>query len=87
MYDALFAHQAELATVTLETLAKEADADGVKLASCMERQETKSRLDESIADAQAMGIADVPTVFVNDQQFTGLTEATTLRQAVFEELQ
>lgn len=84
MYDVLFTHQAELGTVSLETLAKEAEADAVKLASCMQRGEGKVRVEQSVEDARAMGIIDVPTMFVNDQQFTGLTDASTLRQAILE---
>lgn len=87
MYDVLFSHQSELGTVTLETLAKEADADAAKLSTCMQQGDAVSRVDASISDAQALGITDVPTIFVNAQQFTGLAEASDLRQAILKEQQ
>lgn len=84
MYDVLFNHQTELGSVTLETLAQEAQADPAALAACVERGDAKDRVAQSVADAQALGIEEVPTIFINDQQFTGLTEASTLRQAILE---
>ncbi len=84
MYDVLFAHQADLATVSYETLAKEAEIDAVALASCMDRGDARARIDESIAEGHRLLVTEVPMTFVNDQRFAGIVTESTLRAAIQE---
>ncbi|MEK7518756.1 MAG: thioredoxin domain-containing protein [Patescibacteria group bacterium] len=82
MYDVLFSHQADLGTVSYETLAKEGEIDATALASCMERGDGRTRVDESLAEGRRLLVTEVPTTYVNDQRFVGIVTEDTLREAV-----
>ncbi|MDP2789562.1 MAG: thioredoxin domain-containing protein [bacterium] len=84
MYDVLFAHQADLGTVSYETLAKEGELDAPALASCMERGDGRARVDESLAEGRRLLVTEVPTTYVNDQRFVGIVTESTLRAAIQE---
>ncbi len=86
MYDVLFAHQADLGTVTYETLAKEAQVDGSALATCMEKGDGSARIDASIAEGRRLLITEVPTLYVNDLRYVGLITEADLRTAIQEHL-
>ena len=87
MYDALFNHQSELATVSLETLAKEAGADATALETCVTAGADSTRVQSSIAEGNRLGVTDVPTIFINSERYSGLTDQTTLQQAINRGLQ
>jgi len=86
MHDALFNHQADLGTVTLDTLAQESGTDAAKLQACLDSQQTAARVNASIAEGKRLNIQEVPTLFVNDRQLTGLVTDTELRQIIQAEL-
>jgi len=86
MYDALFNHQADLGTVSYETLAQESQADAAALASCMEKGDGSARIDASIAEARRLTITEVPTLYVNDLRYVGIIAEDDLRTAVEERL-
>jgi protein-disulfide isomerase len=82
MYDALFNHQADLGTVSYETLAQEIQGDASALASCMERGDGSARIDASIAEARRLIITEVPTLYVNDARYVGILTESDLRAAI-----
>jgi protein-disulfide isomerase len=84
MYDVLFAHQSDLGTVSYETLAQEGEIDAAALASCMENGNSSARVDESLAEGRRLLITEVPTLYINDQRFTGIVTEETLRNAIQE---
>lgn len=82
MYDALFNHQFELGTVSLEALATESQVDANALKTCLESNGGKARVDASITEAQRLGITEVPVTFVNDQRITGIVDGVTLQRII-----
>lgn len=84
MYDVLFAHQADLGTVSYETLAKEGEIDAATLASCMDQGNGSARVEESLAEGRRLLVTEVPTTYVNDQRFVGIVTEGTLRAAIEE---
>lgn len=82
MYDVLFSHQADLGTVSYETLAKEGELDATALASCMDRGDGSARIDASIAEGRRLLVTEVPMTYVNDQRFIGIVTESDLRAAV-----
>ncbi len=82
MHDVLFDHQTELGTVTLETLAQESTTDAVVLQQCLQSGQAVPRVNGAIAEGKRLNIQEVPTLFVNDQQFVGIVEETDLRRAI-----
>ncbi len=52
-------------------LAAEAGIDNMKLASCIDSQASLPRVEASTREAQALGIAQTPTSFINGRAFVG----------------
>jgi protein-disulfide isomerase len=82
MHDALFKHQIELDTVSLEVLATEAGADASKLDACMKAGSGAARVDAAIAEGTRLQVQEVPTLFVNTQRLTGILDESELIQAI-----
>lgn len=86
MHDVLFDHQTELGTVPLETMAQESGTDATLLQQCLQNGQAVPRVNGAIAEGKRLNIQEVPTLFVNDQQFTGIVEETDLRRAIEKKL-
>lgn len=82
MHDVLYAHQTELGTVSLETLATESGTDAAQLQQCLESGQAVERVNAAIAEGKRLGIQEVPTLFVNDKQYIGIVEEAELRRSI-----
>ncbi|MEK7631236.1 MAG: thioredoxin domain-containing protein [Patescibacteria group bacterium] len=82
MHDTLFDHQTELATISLEVLAQQSGTNAAQLQQCLESGQAVARVNAAIAEGKRLGIQEVPTMFVNDEQITGLVEDADLRQVI-----
>ncbi len=82
MYDVLFNHQVELGSIKLDTLAKEADVNPTALAACVQAGTNSSLVEASLAEGTRLGLTDAPTIYVNSEKYVGLTDQTTLQQAI-----
>jgi protein-disulfide isomerase len=56
---------------TLLHLAAKAGIDNMKLASCIDSQASLPRVEASTREAQALGISQTPTSFINGRAFVG----------------
>ncbi|MEK7570054.1 MAG: DsbA family protein [Patescibacteria group bacterium] len=86
MHDVLFAHQDELGTVPLETLAKESGTDAARLQQCLDSGQAVARVNAAIAEGKRLTITEVPTMFVGDTQLTGILEEADLRRIIEQHL-
>lgn len=86
MHDVLFNHQADLGSVTLETLATESGTDAGQLQQCLDSGQAVARVNAAIAEGKRLNIQEVPTMFVNDQQLSGVFEEADLRRIIQQHL-
>lgn len=54
-----------------ENSGKKFSVDGSKLSACILQQQLKDRVDESLAEAQKLGVDGTPAFFVNGQKTGG----------------
>lgn len=86
LHDALYGGRAPLDREEILRLAGGLGLDRKKFQRCLDGSETKTLIDDNIAEADALGLSGVPFVFINDQEFLGEAGLEELKMAVEEEL-
>lgn len=80
--DALFAHQSELNTQLYLSLARELGLDTERFLECQADAQTRALVDRAQREGLALGVSSLPTLFVNDQRLSGVTDPETLKQLI-----
>jgi len=90
-YDWIFEHQQE---ITLENLkskvlefAQAKQIDSLQLSRCLDTRATEAEVDKNIAEARALQILSIPTIFVNGRRLTGQVTWPNLRQIIDYEIE
>jgi Na+/H+ antiporter NhaA len=82
MHDTLIAHQRELTPGDLERYAKDLNLDVGRFWEDLRRREYAPRVSESVASADASGVAGTPSFFINGRRHHGSYDIETLSAAV-----
>jgi protein-disulfide isomerase len=69
MHDLLFKNQAELQRANFDDYAKQIGLDMKRFKADMGSKETEKKIEEDIAEGEAIGVDSTPTIFVNDRRF------------------
>lgn len=80
-HDRLFAASA-LTSDTYAALAAELQLDTARLTQCQSSAQTVARVRESMNEARALRVTDLPTFFMNGRRVTGALTATSLRAII-----
>jgi protein-disulfide isomerase len=70
-HDLLFDKQVILSNELFPALAQEIGLDTERFAKCFENQETLPLVEKDLAEALALQITAVPTIFIGDERITG----------------
>ena len=82
MYDALLAHQDELAPSQIARIAEQLELDTEPFWEQLRRHEHAARVAEDVASADSSGVSGTPTFFINGRRHYGAYDLDTLSQAV-----
>ena len=82
MYDALLAHQDELAPSQIARIAEQLELDTEPFWEQLRRHEHAARVAEDVASADSSGVSGTPTFFINGRRHYGAYDIETLTQAV-----
>lgn len=74
MSDKLFEHQTALGRDTYLALAKDLKLDMTKFTTCIDKQQTRDKVNADVAEAQAAQITSTPTFIINGKRYEGLME-------------
>ena len=81
-YDALFAHQGDLAASDLGSYAKELGLDVPRFWDELRAHRYTPRVAEDVASADASGVSGTPTFFVNGRRHNGAYDVDTLSAVI-----
>ncbi len=85
-HDWIFKSQAEITPDNLKSkvleFAKGKEIDPLQLGRCMDARATESEVDQNIADARAVNVNSVPTVFINGRRLVGQQSWPNIRQII-----
>lgn len=85
-YDWIFEHQAEITPENLKSKALEfatgKEIDTLQLSRCLDARTTEAEVDKNAADAKALQINSIPTMFVNGRRLTGQIGWPDLRRII-----
>ena len=70
----------------LQEFAKTNGLDATRLNACLDGKATESEVNESMADARALGVNSTPTVFVNGRRLAGSVPWANLKQVIDHEI-
>jgi len=87
MHDRMFAAQQQLSPSQFETWARELHLDLGKFSSALEQHRFRSRIDEDMKLASAVGATATPTLFFNCRQVVGAKPFDELRGIIDQEIQ
>lgn len=77
-HDQLFNSQALISEEQLFVIAQNLEMDTDAFARCLSQEETRPIVQHDKQEAQALGLTATPTLFINNQQFTGAISAANL---------
>lgn len=90
-HDWMFDKQSEFTPENLKPKVLEFAArkklDALQLAQCMDSKATEPEIEKNIAEAKALGVSSLPTLFVNGRRLTGQIPWPNLRQIIDFELE
>jgi protein-disulfide isomerase len=90
-HDWIFENQSSITPENLETKIGEflegKAADAAKFSECFKNEETLKKVEESIAEGQAIGVSSTPTVLVNGRKLNGSPEWEQLKAILDYELE
>ena len=66
--------------------AAEAGVDNPKLAACVDARESLARIEANIQEADALGVAQTPTIFINGRTLVGAPPAAGVEKVIDEAL-
>jgi len=75
---------AEHARDLLLHAAAEAGVDNMKLAACIDSQASLSRVNANIEEADALGVAQTPTIFINGRTLLGASPTADVEKLIDE---
>ncbi|MCB9385045.1 MAG: thioredoxin domain-containing protein [Bryobacterales bacterium] len=89
-HDWIFDNQKSITPENLETKVGEflngKSVDSLKFSQCFKNKETLPKVEESLAEGQALGVGSTPTVFVNGRRLNGSPEWEQLKAIIDYEL-
>lgn len=86
-HDALFGDQDEIGLLEWEEFAVMAGVPAMdEFASCLDRQDSSSRIVSDSLASRRIGIAGTPTFLINDRLYRGALMPGPLKEAVLEQL-
>lgn len=77
---------AEHARDLLLHIAAEAGIGNTKLAGCIDSRDSLSRVEANVQEADALGVVQTPTIFINGRTMVGAPAAAALEKVIDEEL-
>jgi len=90
-HDWMFEHQAEITPENLKSkvleFASGKEIDALQLSRCLDVRATEADVDKNVADAKALQIISIPTVFVNGRRLTGQIGWPDLRRIIDYEIE
>ena len=87
-YDWIFEHQGEITPENVQSKlaqyasSKAAQIDGIQFGRCLETRATEAEVDKNLAEAKALGINSIPTLFINGRRLAGNQPWQNLRQII-----
>ena len=85
-HDALFQNQTELHAKKFYEIAQDININTKAWQSCFETEETKARVERSIAEAEVLGVDATPFLFINNKRISGNVSLEELDQLIRKEL-
>ena len=67
-------------------LAAEAGIGNPKLAGCIDSKDSLPRVEANMQEADALGVAQTPTIFINGRSLPGAAPTSTLEKVIDEAL-
>lgn len=67
-------------------IAAEAGVDNMKLAACIDAKDSMPRVEANIREADALGVAQTPTIFINGRILVGAPQAADVYKVIDEAL-
>jgi protein-disulfide isomerase len=90
-YDWIYEHQAEITPENLKSKVLEfatgKEIDALQLSRCLDTRATEAEVDKNVADARALQILSIPTMFVNGRRLTGQIGWPDLRRIIDYEIE
>ncbi len=85
-HDWIFANQSSITPENLQTKVGEflqgKSVDSLKFSRCFSEKETLAKVEESIAEGQALGVSSTPAIFVNGRRLNGSPEWEQLKSII-----
>ncbi|KKW30574.1 MAG: DSBA oxidoreductase [Candidatus Uhrbacteria bacterium GW2011_GWD2_52_7] len=81
-HDLLFANQNQLSSDLYTLIAEELELRDRAFASCVEESETAPLVDRTYEEGLALQLTATPTLFVNNERYTGEVDLSTLKAIV-----
>lgn len=85
-HDALFQRQGDLGPDLYPVIASDLGLDFSAFSRCVEEEQTRSAVEQSVVDGQLVSVTRVPTLWLNDQRFDETLTFDDLRALVEVEL-
>lgn len=82
MHDALFDHQYDLESASLERLAKTAGADARAFRDALKSHSSAERIERDIRSGEENGVEGTPSIFLNGERYPGARDAETLGEVI-----
>ena len=90
-YDWAFEHQGEITPENLKSKVLEfatgKEIDALQLPRCLDSRATEAEVDKNVADAKALQVISIPTIFVNGRRLTGQIAWPDLRRVIDYEIE
>jgi protein-disulfide isomerase len=86
-HDRLFAESGKLSDADLKAHAAALGLDAGRFSTCVDGHESKSVVDQDLAEAQALGVTATPTFFINGRELEGAQPLDAFTRVIDEELE